>query len=179
MITEMIYLFSGCWSSICQLCWWPESRRDRNAAVLCPIFTDFTTTLVPCQSAKCTTPRGSVWLVRNAQRGYIHLHKNITVTFTYVRKHGILKYNMDGYVSMCVYFDIYIQYICALFCDWKMCVRPLCRSPGSLQGVGQFFPQRQPQLRCIIDIMIWPGGVLVAVTSSSSFPEWMWYFNMF
>ena len=109
MITEMIYLFSGCWSSICQLCWWPESRRDRNAAVLCPIFTDFTTTLVPCQSAKCTTPRGSVWLVRNAQRGYIHLlHKNITVTFTYVRKHGILKYNMDGYVSMCVYFDIYI-----------------------------------------------------------------------
>ena len=114
MITEMIYLFSGCWSSICQLCWWPESRRDRNAAVLCPIFTDFTTTLVPCQSAKCTTPRGSVWLVRNAQRGYIHLHKNITVTFTYVRKHGILKYNMDGYVSMCVYFDIYI-YIYSIY----------------------------------------------------------------
>lgn len=35
---------------------------------------------------------------------YIYI-KNITVTFTYVRKHGILKYNMDGYVSMCVYFD--------------------------------------------------------------------------
>ena len=44
-------------------------------------------------------------------RGYIHLHKNITVTFTYVRKHGILKYNMDGYVSMCVYFDIICIYI--------------------------------------------------------------------
>ena len=37
---------------------------------------------------------------------YIYI-KNITVTFTYVRKHGILKYNMDGYVSMCVYFDRY------------------------------------------------------------------------
>ena len=29
-----------------------------SGRVLCPILTDFTTTLVPCQSAKCTTPWG-------------------------------------------------------------------------------------------------------------------------
>lgn len=61
---------------------------------------------------------------------YIYI-KNITVTFTYVHKHGILKYNMDGYVSMCVYFDryryiyIYTVYMCIILRLKNVCTPAL------------------------------------------------------